>query len=422
MYLNAFIISIFSDISKIQALVPVLAALQFQKVMFLMALLGVFVSSQLRKRVLLFFASAHGKALLLFSLWIMLSIPLSVYPGSSFKFLAEHYWKFVLFYCLIVAYGSSRDSLGKMVWAVIFAVSIFAIAAVGGEGSSRFSLIEAYDANENAMLFVIAIPLVFWKIVELKGWKSLFMVGIFILLVVGIMETKSRGGFLGLTVVTLVSLFQYKKFRKIGILRIVAVLALLLMVMYMRGGSEYTERIASIFDQEQNYNYTAEQGRIQVWMRGVDMLLSNPVFGVGANAYIAADGLLYENTGGRFQAAHNSFVQVGAELGFPGLILFCYMIWKSIRYLQAIVSRHSPVNSKASSFLPTTYSFIGAWVGYLVCGAFLSAAYTSVFYLLLGLSYALYNHVILLPALQEEKSGLLQQSNLYDTAPAVKRA
>ena len=62
-------------------------------------------------------------------------------------------------------------------------------------------------------------------------------------------------------------------------------------------------------------------------------MMANPLLGVGPGNFQTAEGTLSPlaerqqyGVGVRWNAAHNSFVQIGAELGFPGLALFVAVI------------------------------------------------------------------------------------------------
>src|SRR5678815_3555338 len=84
---------------------------------------------------------------------------------------------------------------------------------------------------------------------------------------------------------------------------------------------------------ESDYNRTDETGRVQIWKRGIGYMLSNPLLGVGAGNFPAAEGLLSPfaqrqqfGVGVRWSAAHNTLVQVGAELGVVGLVLFVALV------------------------------------------------------------------------------------------------
>jgi len=79
--------------------------------------------------------------------------------------------------------------------------------------------------------------------------------------------------------------------------------------------AETWERLVSLGNSSEDYNYTSRDGRIEVWKRGVGYMVQNPVLGVGADAFFVADGTISgkENLGFgiKYSAAHNSVVQVG---------------------------------------------------------------------------------------------------------------
>jgi O-antigen ligase len=175
-------------------------------------------------------------------------------------------------------------------------------------------------------------------------------------------------------------------------------------IIYFYGGEEYTERISTIFDTENNYNYTSSTGRLNVWKQGVDMMIHNPLLGVGAQQFETANGRIYKiETGGKWSAAHNILVQVGAELGFPGLMAYCFIIVITVMKLRKAASAKTDPTGKFSPTMMTSYSLIGSWIGFIVCGSFLSVAYSNVFFLLFSLSCAFLNFVAAYS--QEEKAG-----------------
>ena len=71
-----------------------------------------------------------------------------------------------------------------------------------------------------------------------------------------------------------------------------------------------------------------ETGRLQIWSRGLGYMMSNPVFGLARAIFrLRKDGCRRRPSGSstgigvRWNAAHNSFVQAGAELAVSGLVV-----------------------------------------------------------------------------------------------------
>ena len=163
MFFKAVLISIFADACKIQSLIPMLSAIMFQKIMIVIPCIGLFTEPRLGKKIIKSFSSARGIALILLAAWMVLSVPFSIYPGEGFKFLTEHLWKMLITLCLILAYGYTKESLDKMLWAFILAVGIFGVIAFISNATGRCSVVAEYDPNENALLFVLTVPFVFGK-------------------------------------------------------------------------------------------------------------------------------------------------------------------------------------------------------------------------------------------------------------------
>jgi len=146
-----------------------------------------------------------------------------------------------------------------------------------------------------------------------------------------------------------------------------------------------------------DYNRTDESGRMHIWRRGVGYMFRNPVFGVGPGNFQAAEGMLSSfaarqqlGVGVRWNAAHNSYIQVGAELGMPGLFIFIAIIASTFAALRrlnrwyAVAADDRDENPRA-----LTNALTASLVGFVVGAYFLSLVYTELFYTLVALSVGL---------------------------------
>src|SRR5258708_30859415 len=93
-------------------------------------------------------------------------------------------------------------------------------------------------------------------------------------------------------------------------------------------------------------------------------MAQNPVLGVGAMNFQVAEGTISPmgrrqeyGVGVRWGAAHNTFVQVGAELGIPGLLLFVGLLGSAFVSLRRVapdaarVASQRPVARLAQSLM-----------------------------------------------------------------------
>jgi O-antigen ligase len=88
-------------------------------------------------------------------------------------------------------------------------------------------------------------------------------------------------------------------------------------------------------------------------------------------------------------AAHNTYVQAGAELGFPGLLLLLGMIATAFMSLQRAARRALRASPGGSEVSRLAQSLMAAIVGFAVGAFFLSLAYADMLYMLIALTIAL---------------------------------
>lgn len=126
---------------------------------------------------------------------------------------------------------------------------------------------------------------------------------------------------------------------------------------------------------------------MDIWKRGVGYMLSHPALGVGADAFAVAEGRLSAEArqrhrygrGFQWSTAHNSFIQIGAELGVLGLVLFVALLAAAFRLL----SRLRRWAGGESAVLAQVLA--GSLVAFVVTATFLSQAYSAYLYTLLGM-------------------------------------
>ena len=217
------------------------------------------------------------------------------------------------------------------------------------------------DPNDLALLFVVAIGIV---IAFLFG-KTNFFVRVFCLAAIsalgyGIFLTNSRGGMLALAAT--VYFYFIRRTRKFVLGSIIA--GIIIAGLFAVGPS----RIGLISAEEDS-----AYSRLDLWYEGIQMMKSNPVFGVGYGMF--TDELP--------QTAHNSFVLAAAELGFVGLFCFVGLLYCSFRAL-------SFVQGADPKLLTLATGLQSSLIGYSTAAFFLSRTYVILPYLLFALSGSLF--------------------------------
>jgi O-antigen ligase len=215
-----------------------------------------------------------------------------------------------------------------------------------------------------------------------------------LLMLIAVVATQSRAGTVGLVAMVLVLAANIVK-RKPGLV-FGAALAGMLMLPLLPSG--YWQRIASITDK--NLDQTgSREARSRLLRESYDAFRAHPLTGVGAGQFVNY------NPEGREEAwreAHNVVLQVAAELGAGGLMIFSFLLIRGmygpmqtrrlLRRLDTGQGRQRttaipPLDPHEREFFATHAEMLSAALaGWFVCALFASVAYHWTFYYLLALA------------------------------------
>jgi len=306
---------------------------------------------------------------------------------------------FALFAPVILAFvllSNAADTRGRLrttmaVFAVCGAVlavhgieqSITGIGWTGVEMSqeTRIQYVGIFnDPNDLGMLFVMCLPMAFYLGARggLLGLRRLFWWTAAGVLVYGIYLTNSRGTLLALVALLGVYVWQKRGLVTAGVLAVGALAGLMAMPSRM---------------QELDSSEASAAGRIDSWYEGIQMFISDPLFGVGAGGYTDVNPL----------TAHNSFVLVLAEMGIIGFTIWLAIAGYSFRMTLGVLKRGDEVMDDVPADVPDdevvagwrddralTLTLLLSLVGYFVSAFFLSRSYVIILYLLVALIVANY--------------------------------
>ncbi len=221
------------------------------------------------------------------------------------------------------------------------------------------------DPNDLAMAMLIVLPFLFVTVLSADaGWFArILALATLVPMLMAFQFTNSRGGVLGLAAALVV--IGWRRFgKRVGPLAIVALLAGVVALGPSRMG-------------EMDSDEDSAQGRIQAWSEGLGMLASRPLTGVGFGRFTEYHALV----------AHNSFVQVLAELGLLGGAAFIGMVFwyfESLRRVAGLPQAAEP------PFRAWQTGFLAMGTGFFVSACFLSRQYNPVLFtvIALGACYA----------------------------------
>lgn len=212
--------------------------------------------------------------------------------------------------------------------------------------------------------------------------------------------SMSRGGFVGILAVGIGLLLLLKS---VAIGKRLAFVALAATALVVAAPAGYWESMETILRPTEDYNWQNDYGRRQVWTRGIGYMMSSPLTGIGVDNFRRAEGTVSEpaltivpSGPGRIKwsAAHNSFLQAGAEMGLPGLVLFSSLVFGGMvamvrlrRRLPAGWARGDP--QERFLFHMALYMPVSL-LAFAVTGSFISFAYLDPIYILAAFMAGLY--------------------------------
>ena len=338
--------------------------------------------------------------------WACFSVPFGISLGGAASYILQEYSRTIIFFFLLVLTIKTVRDLYAYVWAyaigslilVWMALFVFHLSHASGTYAYRLSNLYSYDANDIGCVFMPGLACALLLFQTTKG-KLKLVAGVTLLGIGAAMaRSGSRGGFIAIAVVGVALLVMLKT---VPVPKRVGFVLATMLALVIAAPPGYWEQMGTILAPKQDYNWSTKDGRKEVWTRGMGYMLEHPIFGLGINNFQKAECFLSQKaqnhiagTGLRCTPPHSSYVEAGAELGIPGLIMFSGLI------LGGIVSMLRLRRRMPSSWLrgdpeerflyhAPMYFAIGM-IGFAVACAFLTFAWLDIIYILLAFMTGLY--------------------------------
>jgi putative inorganic carbon (hco3(-)) transporter len=289
---------------------------------------------------------------------------------------------YFMMYIIAINVVDSLKRLNKLIWILFLVHVFFAFKGIKGHGIAGGALMG--DENDFALAMNMMIPFAFFMFFNFKdNLKKFAALGVMIVLVVAVVVSFSRGGWVGLTVALTYCIIKSKKFAIS--LAITFVLALAIVV---AAPPRYWNEVESIT----NTHEATAADRLHLWRAAMGMFADYPINGVGANnvgirmaEYIITDRDSATQWG---RAVHSTYFQILAELGSLGVIFYLLMLFGSLKNLRKIQKRK--VDDPSDNSVVLANAIMGSILSYLACAAFLSTAYYPQFTTLFTITMILY--------------------------------
>jgi O-antigen ligase len=323
-----------------------------------------------------------------------------------YQVFTDAYLKVLIVFVLMMNTLTTPKRLETITWLIVVCVGYVAARGVfdyargvnlveGGRLAGPVSGIFG-NPNDLAMNMVTFIPIAAVVAMSRRHpiWRRLTAALIAALMLATTVFTKSRGGIVGLALMLLVFLLLGRKVRR-GFTT-AGVAAILLATPFVP--ASFWARMATIANAQQDtfrFSGSREERRL-VMQEGINAFLERPLTGVGAGQfpnYNPPERRI------RWREAHNTLIQVAAETGIVGLIVFSFLIIRgamaagsTLKLLRRPRRRRDgdPIAAVLSdddraALHDHTVGMTAALAGWFGCAMFASVAYSWTFYYLLAL-------------------------------------
>ncbi|CAN5767031.1 hypothetical protein BH24ACI5_BH24ACI5_08910 [soil metagenome] len=348
---------------------------------------------------------------------MLLTAPFSTWPGGAVGTFTDLFAKVILLFLLLTNTLTSPARIYRLTWVMVIATGYIATRAVF-DYARGFNLIENgrvqgavggmfQNPNDLALNMVAVLPMAALVAMRSDTTRARLFAWFLTAMMIGaVMASHSRGGFVGLAVMVLI--FAAQRVRRQPQLVLGGAMMLLLAIPF--APASYWTRMASITDESIDPTGSRESRRVlmrEAWQT----FLAFPMHGVGAGQFQNYNPPDRIET---WRETHNVPLQVAAELGVLGLVVFGYLLWRAfgagrtttrwLRRARGAVSPRWPLASAVSvrerpappAIAPPTADYLQAhaWTmtaavaGWFVCALFASVAYHWTFYYLLALAVA----------------------------------
>jgi O-antigen ligase len=361
------------------------------------ATLGFFAPTQLSLEGTLTARPREVNLVLLFCLTGLLSIPFAINREVAWVEFSGTFIRCIVIFVVIVNVVRTEARLKGLIF-LAMAGGIWLSAEAINDYRLGLMTVEGYRAagrgtgifgntNDMALHLVTILPLSVALMLGSKGAARKLLYGVSAAVMIGaIVLSYSRGAFIGMLIVLLFIAWKLGRQRRLEI--IFAVLGFAGVVVLL-APDKYGSRLLSIFIPSLDTEGSADARRGELF-RSIYVALRHPLLGIGMGNYqpeMSYKGLV----------THNSYTQVGAEMGIAALSLYVMFIVTPLKKLGQI-ARETFETRRDSRFYYLALGLQASLIAYLISSFFLSVAY--VWYV-----YYLVAYAVCLRRLYESETG-----------------
>jgi O-antigen ligase len=324
--------------------------------------------------------------LLLLFVQMIISIPFAMgWRMQAFQMVFSSFAKGVVVAVLIALLVETLPQLRRLLFVQAASVGFMALSSLAMHHTASGRLTGAAggifeNSNDLAINIAVNLPLCFAFLLGARGGvrKENWAIPVAGMLGV-VLLTYSRSGFLALMMAGIVCLWEFGiKGRKFHLIA-VAVAALVLMMAF--APAHYFTRLESIYAGRIKgaADRGSEEGRKELFQLSMSLMVQHPLLGVGPGNFPIVTG--------RWLVAHNTYSEMGAEVGVPALVLFLLVLGAGINNL--FVAQRSALFKVDPEFRIFTGGLMASMAAYMLGAVFADTAYNLFPYFLVAYTCAL---------------------------------
>lgn len=335
-----------------------------------------------RRRLVLDYS--HGLVLSILALAIVSTLQaLEVAPALT---TTMRYASFVALYFVVSQFVGDRSLQRRLVWVLSISSSVAALIALEhfffAPGYVYRANLRYGDPNEVAFILATTLPLTFWLLRERRLLRPL-VAGMIIVISLAIIFTYSRSALvaLGAGIAWLMVIDR----RRIPLLVAAGLVTVVVGFTFVQSSPSNAFRVQEgLRAKEKIADYNVET-RLVAWEAALTLAIDHPLVGIGPGNFTYHYGRITDTPPGAepLGVVHNAYLDIAAELGLGGLVLF-------VAYLVLSFGRLTAAHREGSG-LPGYASALQVSLVIAVTGALtLSEQYAAPFWLIGGLATALW--------------------------------
>jgi len=352
-----------------------------------------------------------GGLILLFFAWTTLSTLMGIgYADRAWDFW-NRFLKVIALFLFVLTIVENKLHVDFFLWCTVLSVGFFAdlealkyLLSGGGHMIEGMSGHVLGDRNELSIAFVMILPMCAYLLQEYgKRSKvvSAALLGTMALIVVAVIGTQSRGGFI---VLVALGAYYYLKSERKGLLTVL--LVILVVGVSQVVTDQWVARIQSVDAAGQDASF---MGRVVAWKLSFILAYHNPFFGGGFKALETFpvwhmlsqefNSFSWFYTGDHFpdqdrvRAAHSVYFQVLGDHGFAGLAIYLSFLigaFQKARKVVRVARQH-----KLPQWLPRLATTLQLTMfAFCLGGSSLSFAYFDLTFAVIGLLIVLESRIL----------------------------